>query len=210
VVENKKVDKGERALVEKNVGMDDSEVGDTALGIGRVEPVTVVAKGKRGAGVAFVEVATKTKTESDGAAVAAGLDLDIEEVADMEEVVVEAEETEVRVVVVVEAVKVFKAARTIPLKSTPEIVPEGGVVPVFDVEVPDVDQTLGVEAGDGAENGAVEERAVGAFQMGSQVGFLYVCVLVIHVWFMKNDNNLPFWRTAWPRRQAYMCSEGWW
>jgi hypothetical protein len=71
VVENKKVDKGERALVEESVGMDNSEGEDTALGIGCVKLV------KRGAGVAFVEVATKTETESDGAAVAAGLELDI-------------------------------------------------------------------------------------------------------------------------------------
>jgi hypothetical protein len=77
------------------------------------------------------------------------------------------------VAVVVEAPKAFEAAKSIPLKAAPE------VVPVVDVEVLDVDQTLGVQAGDGAESGAVEERAGGGVsRIICRIGFLNSCEVI--------------------------------
>jgi hypothetical protein len=161
------------------------EADKIAVNVGRVEwsafafSATTMCR-TRVAFVLVLEVAAKTEPDLGGATAATELVVDVGPGADAEEKVyaekvVEAEETGVGVAVVDEAVKAFEAARTIPLKSTPEIVPEGGVMPVVDVEVLDVDQTLGVEAGDGTKNRAVKERVVGVFQMGSQVGFLYVC-----------------------------------
>jgi hypothetical protein len=190
-VENRRLDEGERTLsAEEVVDKEESGVRETEPDVRYVEWVAVAfaAAAKHGAGGAFVWVFAidkKLEMEPDNALVVAEPEVDAEksvgaEEVDVEEVVI-VEGTGVTVAAVVEvgAVEVVEAARTVPLKAASEVVPEGGVLPVVGLEMLEVDQTLGVQAGDGAESGAVKERAGGGVsRIICRIGFLNSCEVI--------------------------------
>jgi hypothetical protein len=163
-VENKRLNEGEGATAKEMVDREVSEAGETVADVGRVDWIVFpfAAMAKRRTGVSFVLVLeVVAETEPDVSGTAAAMDLAVEVVpgADAEEAVesetvAEAEDTGVRVPVIVEAVE---AAGVIPLEEAPEAPQEGKVMPAVDIEALDIVQTLGVEEGAGAGCGATAD-----------------------------------------------------